>query len=402
MRRVHVIGLVVALFASCPGPALGYGEFADGPREEKFRQEVRSADRIRVRSGGTCHRQVDSEATLFEIKDRQGVDRLLAAIEIDDEGGGFHCACCGDPTFEFYSGTTLVASLGFHHGQTLRWVDGWEDDSLLTAESGKALCEWLAEHGVKEPLEEWQEGQRTAEAAALRYAFYERAIPKEILEALGAADSEEKAIAAFTSHVGGADAAKLYFEVLGSALYAWEGADQLESLIMQELLPLIAPADVLRAVEMVVDEPSGLRGAARWILWRAKWEGLDAAALGKLTAPLGRAGLSHPAEETRRRVLWALWRIGTPQACMAIRARAWGNIPIIEATPEEMAEPSGMRTMMIQKDDVESKLESTAAVVYLSRLGDKQSLDIAERLLAASPPEDRELLTEAVRRLREK
>ncbi len=402
MRRMHLIGLVVAIIAVGTGAAVAIRAFADQPREEKFRQAVRSADRIRIRSGGTCHRQVESEATLFEVKDRAGVDRVLDAIGIDDELSGFHCMCCGEPTIEFYSGTTLIASLGFHHGQSLRWVDEWEGDSALTAESAKALCDWLAEHGLKEPLEEWQEGQRRAEAAVLRYKFNERMIPKEVLTALGTADTKEKAIAAFTSRVRGAEAAKLYFEVLGGALYGWDCTDQLESLIVQELLPLVGAVDMLRAVEMVTNDPSGLRGAARWILWNAKWEGLDAVALGELTAPVGRAGLSHPDEETRRRVIWALWRMGTPEACIALRECAASRTPVVEATPEEMAQPYGMRTMMPQNDEVESKLESTAAVVYLSRLDDKQSLEIAERLLAVSPPEDRDMLAEAVERLREK
>ena len=110
---------------------------------------LRCATRIRVRSGGLCHRRRADERTLFESAESSAVKELAELVMIDSSTRGFHCMCCGKPTLEFYRGDVLVAELGFHHGQSLRWR-GWPGDAALEAEQGARLCAWLKEHGVKD------------------------------------------------------------------------------------------------------------------------------------------------------------------------------------------------------------------------------------------------------------
>jgi hypothetical protein len=64
---------------------------------------------------------------------------------------GFHCMCCGEPSIEFYRGERLVLTLGFHHGQSLRWVGGWPGDGALITDSARFLVKWLADHEVEGP-----------------------------------------------------------------------------------------------------------------------------------------------------------------------------------------------------------------------------------------------------------
>ncbi|HXX93660.1 MAG TPA: hypothetical protein VEN81_08495, partial [Planctomycetota bacterium] len=99
-----------------------------------LQEALASATRLRVRSGGTCHRRVSEEKTLIEIKDPKEVQAFVKSLVVDETQSDRHCMCCGDPSFEFYEGDKLVATLGFHHGSGLRWPGGWPADAAPTAE----------------------------------------------------------------------------------------------------------------------------------------------------------------------------------------------------------------------------------------------------------------------------
>lgn len=114
---------------------------------------VSGSSRLRVRSGGTCHRDLESEKTLIDLKDADLIETLIAAIQIDPAQSGGHCMCCGHPCFEFYKGDKLIATIGFHHGRSLRWPDGWPGDAVVLPESADFLCDFLADHGHRGPKE---------------------------------------------------------------------------------------------------------------------------------------------------------------------------------------------------------------------------------------------------------
>lgn len=162
-----------------------------------FAEVTRGVDRVRIRSGGTCHRHPAGEHTLLELEGEEAA-AFLAAVEVEedaapellerlrrdtlgahdadgdgrlgpnelpadlaarlgldpaeglDEPGlrrvarrlvrsGARCRCCGDPSFELHRQGALVATLGFHHAQSLRWPGGWPSDAALTPASRAAL-----------------------------------------------------------------------------------------------------------------------------------------------------------------------------------------------------------------------------------------------------------------------
>lgn len=105
----------------------------------------------RIRTGGTCHRNLAQERTLAEVRDAARIKILLEAIDINEPQSGSHCMCCGDPAIELYAGDKLVMMLGIHHGQSLRWPDGWPGDALLTPRGAAALRNWLAANGGTGP-----------------------------------------------------------------------------------------------------------------------------------------------------------------------------------------------------------------------------------------------------------
>ncbi len=50
---------------------------------------LKTADRLRIRSGGTCHRNEAQEQALFETADPNQIQAMLATIEVVDEKSGF-------------------------------------------------------------------------------------------------------------------------------------------------------------------------------------------------------------------------------------------------------------------------------------------------------------------------
>ncbi|MBM4285143.1 MAG: hypothetical protein FJ128_07825 [Deltaproteobacteria bacterium] len=148
--------VVLALFLmlaglALPGPAVGASSDA------RLKEVISTATLLRVRSGGTCHRIPERERVLVEVTDPEQIRTLIAGMKISQIFSGYACKCCGHPTLEFYRGQELLAALGVHHGETLRWAGGpWRGDAELTPAGSDFLTRWLADRGVPEPLAEWE------------------------------------------------------------------------------------------------------------------------------------------------------------------------------------------------------------------------------------------------------
>ncbi|MDB6003466.1 MAG: hypothetical protein JWR15_453, partial [Prosthecobacter sp.] len=144
----------------------------------ELRTALSNVDRLRVRTGGVCHRREEEEKTIVEIKGAKGIAEIAERFEINENNSGGHCMCCGNPTFEFYEDAKLVATIGFHHGRSIRWWSGnWPGDGFLTARSSEFLIQWLAEKGCDGPRQEWLEQKRQQAAARRRWQRYESLLP---------------------------------------------------------------------------------------------------------------------------------------------------------------------------------------------------------------------------------
>jgi len=74
----------------------------------------------------------------------------LAQVSFRSQPRGVECMCCGEPTFEFYQGDQLIALVGYHHSQLLRYK-GWPADAVLSSQSTTDLSNWLASQGLPGP-----------------------------------------------------------------------------------------------------------------------------------------------------------------------------------------------------------------------------------------------------------
>jgi hypothetical protein len=148
---------------------------------ESLDRALAGSTRLRIRSGGTCHRDVDSEQTLLEVKNQRVIAGLVERIRVSDDESGFHCMCCGEPTLEFYRDDNLVVSLGYHHGSSIRWLDGkWLGDGLLTQGSATYLMSWLSERGVSGPKDEYEKAARRKRLEEQSKAEWREAMPSSL------------------------------------------------------------------------------------------------------------------------------------------------------------------------------------------------------------------------------
>lgn len=160
IRRAGIV------FATCLLVGLGCRESKPDSWSPTLRSSLIGAEEMRVRTGGTCHRQPTQEVELYRTSDRAEIDSLLNLIEIDDASSETTCACCGKPTIEFYKGGKLYLTLGIQHGKALRWIDGpWEGDGSLTSGSARQFGEWLETRGVSGPEADRKQSEAAAEQA---------------------------------------------------------------------------------------------------------------------------------------------------------------------------------------------------------------------------------------------
>lgn len=237
-----------------------------------LRSTLAGVDLLRIRSGGTCHRDPSREKTLLELVDTAAIEEIVSRIEMDESDSGFHCMCCGSPSFEFYKGPHLLATLGFHHGKSLRWPNGkWPGDGLLTQESGDHLIHWLADKGVEGPLKEIE---ATKLRKASRKAKLERAtagLPNSIKVALENGKFSQSLKKAYKQDEE--QVAALLF-MLGASNDSWSMEDNLEQ-IAGETLSTYSIEVLGNAIQSALlgDNRQRRRGAARfWQSWRSPLE----------------------------------------------------------------------------------------------------------------------------------
>jgi len=369
--------------------------------DESFRQAAAATTRIRARSGGTCHRLLDLEKTLFEVTQPEKIREVLRRLEIDETQSGFHCMCCGEPSFEFYRGEELIATLGFHHGRSLRWPDGWPGDGMLTGESADFFVQWLADHGVRGPLEEREHTKKQEAATRRRFERYEAILPPEVLDGLNLAESAEDAKEAFVDGIEDeTERIVVYLRMLGCDSASWNLYCGLDDFFVESVLPEVGKPALSAAVRKGVSDPAAANGAARWIFEERKVDSIDSETLKAVLPDLGRTGLGHPREANRRKTLAALGRINSPEAIELLRACLAGNIAVEPLPEEEEVEPGGK--VVFRPEDRELKetwSDAACAAWILSKLSHRASLPLMQTLRERSTGDDRKALDEAVERL---
>jgi len=383
---------------------------------DSFLNAVRETTKIRIRSGGTCHRRPNEERTLAEITKKDEISHFLDGIAIDEAGSNFFCGCCGNPTLEFYEGDRLLAMVGYHHGQTLRWASGeWPTDALLTQSSQTFLVSWLAQHGVQGPRREVEEQQRQRDEETRRKQRYAALIPEQTIAALaqvwqspelrndnGRGDIREKLFAeAFIKCEKDAQTSiGLYLRLLGvTGEDPWNYYHEYQQAITKHLLPRFAGSELAQAVTSVMKDDEGILGAARWLLWENGWRNLDVPDRERILPSLAERALQHRVMGTRKDVMHVLSDIQDAWAAQPLHQMLSRPTDPNWAPPQmkygrKIDLPGGGRVVSDECSD------AVWAAFCLAKRGDQPSLPAIEQLAAQSQGRDKELLEAAIRLLR--
>jgi internalin A len=312
---------------------------------------VADADRVRVRSGGTCHRNFKEEKTLLELTTRDDVAAFVDMLRLDESGPGSMCMCCGTPTFEFYAGKKLIASLGYHHGRTLRWPDGaWPGDAVVAPESADKLCEWLAKRGVTGPIEERDAAKRRAETIRRRDERQAALLPKDVRDALEKRDGAAAAFARVAPDA--ADRVLLCFRLIGCA--ADEGHDDVTR-AARRALAAEKPDVVAQVAKHALDDDEAGRGVAYWLFERDAEPKFDDAALDAIVARAATRLLSDADPKVRGEAITGLRHVARPASIELLRKVLGG-------------------TTMTSPPVAETARNMRCAVDSLLELGDRESV----------------------------
>ena len=364
---------------------------------EALMRHIDGSDRLRVRSGGTCHRDPSTEETLFEITGEDEIRELFEKLEIDDSDSGFHCMCCGEPSLELYRGDVLVATLGFHHGRSLRWSEGWPGDALLTEEAGDTICKFLAEHGVSEPLQELEEKKAREGAARRLWKAYLELASEAFFEALSADDAETAEVIEKEWPDADERAARLFALYGVRVTGAWRLSAGYDSLLQEGLLGELEARAVLDLVAREDLPAEVMQGLTRWFLFDRESEEVRGKLDDEAIRKLGEWGLRHPLADNREEALYGLASMKHPEATRLLTEFLEGRL---EARDEEVAgDPGGSVTYRPHGDPAPdgADLEGVAAWLLMG-LDPASARPLIEKRLKSVEGEQAKVLKLALER----
>ena len=421
MKRKTIVSVGSPVVIVCLIYAVWAGVFANWTGS--LRRGVQESTRLRIRSGGTCHRRIEEERTLADITDPQEIERFVKAIDINRWRSGGVCMCCGDPTFEFYAGDRLLAMIGYHHGKRLRWAEGpWRGDAALTRASQAFVNSWLAEREIEGPQREVEQKQRDraeeqraedryaelvgrrtlAAAAAARRKAWESSSPREETR-LRAEKQLNAAAEVFQKYEKDTRASiERYLRFLGVKHdEAWDRYWESEAVIAKRLLPRFKGPELAEVALAVMQDEEGMSGAARWFIGEKGWRNLEPTDQERILPPLAKRALQHPNTRTRKIAMIVLSEINTAWAGALLRG-VLSKPADPNWSPPESKPGYGRRISVPGGEAVyaDECSEAVWAAFCLAKMGSGGSAAAIEKLATASQERDRDLLKKALLLLR--
>ncbi len=368
--------------------------------QEELNKTMKNTTMIRVRTGGTCHTDPKREKTLFKITDKNKIKNFINSIIVDENNSGFHCMCCGLPTFEFYKKNKLLGSIGFHHGQSLRWPGGWPGDAAITDACADFLCKLLADNGVKGPLNEREESKKQEIAANLKLEKVNEIIPSSVQEELEDAKSKDDILKAFNKGIKDkVKLALLFLKLFGCDNGSWNSYSLYDSFCQEKGLPSIQKKIMSKALNKAINDDQGINGAARWLFQEEKWEDIDPKVFNKILGNVAEKALTHPRKYNRIKTIAILGEIKGNKVINILRKVLNSKIKVRPLKKEDTTEPGGMISYKGGISSVECS-DQTFAALILAELNDKESKKKIKKLLSKANKEDKKILNKAIKKIK--
>lgn len=149
-----------------------------GKWKKVLAEKIKEADRIEIQTTPPYEPNKHNEV-LHMINGNDKVLSFLKILEISEWGSGGHCACYGDALLVFYDGDKKLATLSYHHLQSLRWYGGpWPGDAAIKEKSQSKLPLWFESEGYSgfENINRQKLKERNAKEQFMKY------FPKEVQE----------------------------------------------------------------------------------------------------------------------------------------------------------------------------------------------------------------------------
>ena len=241
------------------------------PSRETLTAMLNAVTRARVLNDGVVDGSAIGMTVLLDTADKRSIQALRECLDIVEDPASFgQCMCSGDLAIELYDESDLAATIGLHHGRSIRW-HAWKYDASL--QDGLALLDWLAARGVTGPKDQYKAARRLSLEQEEAAARWQRSMP-DCLESFWSrmhdfnVDIEPFHQALKAAHPDRTTRIIAIFEWFGSGKGPWSGYPAYES-VPEHLLLKYATAEMV--VALTKDPPSSaqLEGAARFF---AGWE----------------------------------------------------------------------------------------------------------------------------------
>lgn len=131
------------------------------PTNQELTKLFVGVDKVVIKDGGVYETRAMSEKIVLTISQADKIQKLNDFLQIDETNTGFYCMCLGTYAIELYSNAEIKATIGFHHGDSIRY-HYWHGDAALA--KSNELLNFLAEEGLTEPLADRKEQERSMEA----------------------------------------------------------------------------------------------------------------------------------------------------------------------------------------------------------------------------------------------
>jgi len=358
----------------------------------ELQDALKEIDYIRVRTGGTCHRNPDEEETIFVIKQKDKIKEFVSHLRIEEEQT-FHCQCCGSPSFELYKNGTLKETIGFHHGHSIRWHNKPFGDAVLTEKSIDYICKLLFDNGIKEHYIQLLKDKEMDKIASSKFDISFDELPKGLQSKINEAkrfidivpvyinwekDHKKRAILALRylgAHQGSVDYTstmdRMAFYVLNNEKSEYYKINEDDKISVDTILEVINENQENQKI---------MRGAIKWFLNFYDYKSFSKKQLKKAVNLITSEALSHPRLSTRVKAMYVLKEINTYWSIHYLR-NVIGKKYKIKQLTEVQLEPRWWKNgglQLLSLDEACSDIHYAA--VYLSEVKDPASLDSIKNL----------------------
>jgi hypothetical protein len=142
-------------------PTLEEFEKLPRPTNDNLNELFFGVDTVVIKESGVHQNRALSDNIVLTLSHFDIITKFQSLLEIIEPTEPFYCMCLGDYAIELIVDNKITATLGFHHGYSIRY-DNWYGDSELAKRD--EFLDFLAKQGLTKPLIESLEAKRNMEA----------------------------------------------------------------------------------------------------------------------------------------------------------------------------------------------------------------------------------------------